>query len=138
MDAYAAKVLRPGDTEMISHRAENPDRDMKSIVPVLWQAGVGFYPTLVNILKAENAKRFSGYLSRKTPAEFNLKWDQFERPLGVRDSQMNRSQPVKLPLIFDLAADQTIPEKWQAAAIHQIGPLMFVIESSRYYNRGRF
>jgi len=136
VDAYAAKAIRPGDTWMIFLRAEEPDGDMKSIAAVLWQAGVGYYPTQVNMLKAEDAKHFSGYLFMRTPPGFNLNRDEFELTLIVRDSQMNRSQPVTLPLTFDLAAKQVIPEKWQEAANHQIASLMFDIESSWFYNRG--
>jgi hypothetical protein len=135
VDAYAAKAIKPGDTWMIFLRAENPDGDMKSIAAVLWQAGVGFYPTQVNMLKAEDTKQFSGYLSMKTPAGFNLNWDEFELTLVVRDSQSTGSRPVKLPLTFDPAANQVIPEKWQEAATHQIASLMFAIESSWFYNR---
>jgi hypothetical protein len=136
MDAYASKVIRPGETWMIFVRAEDPDGDMNSIAAVLWQAGVGYYPTQVNMLKAEDGKQFSGYLVMKTPTEFNLNWDEFELTLIVRDSQLNRGQPVKLPLTFDLGAHQVIPEKWQQAANHQIASLMFAIESSWFYNRG--
>ena len=136
VDAYAAKIIRPGDAWMIFVRAEDPDGDMKSIAAVLWQAGVGYYPTQVNMLKAEDAKQFSGYLFMKTPTGFNLNWDEFELTLIVRDNQMNRGQPVKLPLTFDLAANQVIPEQWQEAANHQIASLMFPIESSSFYNRG--
>jgi len=109
---------------------------MKSIAAVLWQAGVGYYPTQVNMLKAEDARQFSGYLFMRTPTEFNLNWDEFELTLIVRDSQMNRAQPVKLALTFDPAANQVIPEKWQEAANRQIASLMFPIESSWFYNRG--
>jgi hypothetical protein len=135
VDAYAAKAIKPGDTWMIFLRAENPDGDMKSIAAVLWQAGVGFYPTQVNVLKAEDRKQFCGYLSLRTPTEFKLNWDEFELTLIVRDSQMNPSQPVKLPLTFDFGAKQEIPERWQKAANHQIASLMFAIESSWFYNR---
>jgi hypothetical protein len=135
VDAYAAKVIRPGETWMIFVRAEDPDGDMQSIAALLWQAGVGYYPTQVNMLKAEDAKQFSGYLFMRTPGGFNLNWDEFELTLIVGDSQMNRSQPVKLPLTFDPAANQVIPEDWQEAATHQIAPLMFAIESSWFYNR---
>jgi hypothetical protein len=135
LDAYASKIIRPGDTWMIFVRAEDPDGDMKSITAGLWQAGVGYYPTQVNMLKAEDAKQFSGYLSMRTPAGSNLNWDEFELTLIVRDSQMNRSQAVTLPLTFDLAANQVIPERWQEAANHQIASLMFAIESSWFYNR---
>ena len=137
VDAYAAKVIRPGDTWMIFLRAEDPDGDMKSIAAVLWQAGVGLYPTQVNMLNAEDAKQLSGYLSLRTPAGTKLDSDEFELTLVVRDSQMNGSQPVKLPLTFHSAAKQVIPERWQDAAAHQIAPLMFAIESSWFYNRGR-
>jgi hypothetical protein len=136
VDAYAAKVIRPGDTWMIFVRAEDPDGDMKSIAAVLWQAGVGYYPTQVNLLRAEDGKQFSGYLFMTTPPSFHLNWDEFELTLIVRDSLMNRGQPVKLPLTFDLAARQVIPEKWQEAANHRVASLMFPIESSWFYNRG--
>jgi hypothetical protein len=136
VDAYAAKVIRPGDTWMIFVRAEDPDGDMKTIAAVLWQAGVGFYPTQVNMVKAEDARQFSGYLFMRTPTGFNLNRDELELTLIVRDSQMNRSQPVKLPLTFDLGANQVTPEAWQEAANHQIASLMFPIESSWFYNRG--
>ena len=136
VDAYAAKVIRPGDTWMIFVRAEDPDGDMKSIAAVLWQAGVGYYPTQVKMLKAEDSKQFSGYLFMRTPRVFNLNWDEFELTLIVRDNQMNRSQAVKLPVTFDLAANQVTPDNWQEATNHQIASLMFDIESSWFYNRG--
>ena len=136
IDAYAAKVVRPGDIWMIFLRAEDPKGDMKSIAAVLWQAGVGYYPTEVNMLKPEDAKQFSGYFSMRTPGGFNINWDELELTLIVRDSQGNRSRPVKLPLTFDLTAKQEIPEKWQEAANHRLAALMFDIESSLFYNRG--
>ena len=137
LDAYAAKAIRPGDTWMIFLRAEDPDGDMTSIAAVLWQAGVGYYPTEVSMLKPEEGKEISGYLYMRTPPAFNINWDEFELTLIIRDSKGNRSQGVKLPLTFDLAAaKQEIPEKWQEAAKHLITPLMFKIESSWFYNRG--
>ena len=136
IDAYAAQVIRPGDIWMIFFRAEDPRGDMKSVAAVLWQAGVGYYPTEVNMLKPEDAKQFSGYFSMRTPGGFSINWDELELTLIVRDSQGNRSQPVKLPLTFDLAAKQEIPEKWQDAANHRLAALMFDIESSLFYNRG--
>ncbi|MGE5311385.1 MAG: hypothetical protein ACM3MN_06550 [Nitrospirota bacterium] len=136
VEAYASKVIRPGEAWMIFVRAEDPDGDMKSIAAVLWQAGVGYYPTEVNMIKAEDGKRLSGYLFMATPPSFELNWDEFELVLILRDSQLNRSQPVKLPLTFDLTAKQVIPEQWQEAANHLIASLMFQIESSSFYNRG--
>jgi len=54
---------------MIFLRAEDPDGDMKSIAAVLWPAGAGFCPTQVNMLKAEGAKQFSGYLLMRSPTQ---------------------------------------------------------------------
>lgn len=137
VDAYAAKVIRPEDHWLVFIRAEDPNGDMKSIAAELWQAGVGYYPTEVNMLKAEDGTRFSGYLVMKTPGGANLTWDEFELTLIVRDSRMNGSRPVKLPLTFDQgAAKQEIPETWQEAANHQICWLMFNIQSSWFYSRG--
>jgi hypothetical protein len=136
LDAYAAKAIRPGDAWMIFLRAEDPDGDMTSIAAVLWQAGVGYYPTEVSMLKPEEGKEISGYLYMRTPPAFNINWDEFELTLIIRDSKGNRSQGVKFPFTFDLAAKQEIPEKWQEAAKHLITPLMFQIESSWFYNRG--
>jgi hypothetical protein len=137
IDAYAAKVIRPGETWMIFLRAEDPNGDMTSIAALLWQAGVGYYPTEVNMLKPEDARQFSGYFSMKTPAGFNINWDELELTLIVRDGQGNRSLPVKLPLTFDMAAPkQDIPQKWQEAANHRLAALMIDLESSMFYNRG--
>jgi hypothetical protein len=136
LDAYAAGKIRPGQTWLIFLRAEDPDGDMKSIAAMLWQAGVGYYPTQVNMLKAEDTRQFSGYLSMMTPAQFDLNWDQFELTLILRDSQKNPSQAVKLPLTFDMGApNQEIPEIWQEAADRRIATLMFNIVSSAFYNR---
>jgi len=136
LDAYAAPSVRPGDTWMIFLKAEAPDGEMKSIAAVLWQAGVGYYPTEVTILKPDNRKQFSGYLYLQTPALFTLNYDELELYLYVRDAQGNGAQPIKLPLRFDMAARQVVPEKWQEAANNRIAALMFDMESAMRYNRG--
>jgi hypothetical protein len=137
VDAYAAKVIRPGDTWMIFLRAEDPDGNMTSISAGLWQAGVGYYPTEVTMLKPDESKELVGYLYLRTPPSFNINWDEFELTLSIWDSNGNRSQSVKFPLTFDMGAPrQQIPGKWQEAAKHLITPLMFHIESSWFYNRG--
>lgn len=136
LDAYAAPSIRPGDTWMIFLKAEDPDGDMKSITAVLWQAGVGYYPAQVTMLKSEQGKQLSGYLYLGTPVDYSLNWDEVELYLYVRDSQGNRAQPVKFPLRFDMAARQVVPENWQEAAGTRIAALMFDIESSRRYNGG--
>jgi hypothetical protein len=136
VDAYAAPSIPPGDTWKIFVKAEDPDGDMKSIAAVLWQAGVGYYPAEVTMLKPDQGKQFAGCFFLQTPVDFTLNWDEFELYLYVRDAQGNRAEPVKLPLRFDMAARQVVPEKWQDAAHNRIAALMFDIQSSHRYNHG--
>jgi hypothetical protein len=135
LDAYAAPVIRPGATWMIFLRAQDTDGEMKRIAAVLWQAGVGYYPTEVTMLKRNEAKEFAGYMYLETPADWSLTWDELELKLIIRDNH-NRSQLLRLPLTFDMSAKQVIPEKWQESADHRIAALMFDVESSAHYNRG--
>jgi hypothetical protein len=135
LDSYAAPSIRPGEPWLVFLRAEDPDGDMKSIAAVLWQAGVGFYPTEVTMLKPGFTKAFSGYLYLRTPVDFTLNWDEFELTLYIRDGLNNRAQPVKFPLRFDMAAKQVVPEKWRDASNTVIAPLMIPIESAHRYNR---
>jgi hypothetical protein len=134
VDYYAAKVIRPGDTWKIFLRAEDPDGDMSDIAAVLWQAGAGTYPTEVTRLKGDDRKEFSGYLFLSTPNDSNLMSDEMELTILVRDSQGNRSQPIKLPLRFSLGARQEVPETWAEADKHRLGALMINIETFKRYS----
>jgi hypothetical protein len=136
VDVYAAPSIAPGDAWTIFLKAEDPDGDMKSITAVLWQAGVGYYPPEVTMLKPGDGKQFSGYLLQQTPVDFSLNWDELELTLYVRDAQGNVAQSVKLPLRFDMAARPVVPETWREASGTRIAALMFNIESSARYNRG--
>lgn len=136
VDSYAANSIAPGDTWLIFIRAEDPDGNLKSLTAVLWQAGIGYYPTEVTMLRPEFTKAFSGYLYVRTPVDFTLNWDELELTLYLRDSLNNRAQPVKFPLRFDMAAKQVVPEKWREASNNLIAPIMIRIESSARYNRG--
>ena len=135
LDAYAARVIRPGETWTIFLRAQDPDGNMKSIAAVLWQAGVGYYPGEVTMLKAEEARDFAGYLYLQTPADLTLSGDELELTLVIRDDH-NRSQLVRLPFTFDMSARQVIPAGWQESPNHRLAALLFHVESSQHYNRG--
>jgi hypothetical protein len=128
------QVIRPGDTWKIFLRAEDPNGDMNDIAAVLWQAGVGTYPTEVTPLKGDDRREFSGYLFLSTPNDSNLMSDQMELTILVRDSQENRSHPIKLPLRFNLGARQEVPETWAEADKHRLGALMINIETSQRYS----
>jgi hypothetical protein len=134
IDHYAAAAIRPGETWKIFLRAQHPDGDMGEIVAVLWQAGVGTYPTEVTRLKGNDRKEFSGYLFLQTPNDSTLVADEMELTILVRDRAGNRSQPIKLPLRFNPGARQEVPETWEEADSHRLGALMINIQSSQRYN----
>ncbi|MGE5310770.1 MAG: hypothetical protein ACM3MN_03425 [Nitrospirota bacterium] len=134
IDYYAAKVIRPGDTWKVFLRAEDPDGDMNDITAVLWQAGVGTYPTEVTRLKGDDRREFSGYLSLLTPNDSNLMSDRMELTILVRDSRGNRSQPIKLPLRFNLGASQEVPKVRVQADKHRLGAIMINIETAHRYS----
>ena len=131
---YAAETIRPGETWKIFLHAQDADGDMSDIVAVLWQAGVGIHPTDITRLKGDDRKEFSGYLFLQTPNDSTLVSDEMELTILVRDREGNRSQPIKLPLRFNLGARQGVPETWAEADKHRLGALMINIQSSQRYN----
>ena len=135
LDYYAPQVIRPGTTWRIYLKAEDKDGNMKYIAAMLWQAGVGYYSTDLTRIKSEDSKELTGYLFLNTPVDQTLIWDRLELTLLIRDGQGNRSEPIKLPLRFDYAPAQEIPQKWEAAAKHRLGAIMIDIVSSHRYNQ---
>jgi hypothetical protein len=136
LDAYAAPTISWGSNWMIYVRAKDANGDMKSIGAALWQAGVGYYPTETTTLKEGDWKEFSGYLYLAIPPDSCFYSNEFELTLTVRDSHMNGSRPVKLPLRIDWGVNQQqVPEKWQDEANRQIAALRFNVECSDNYNR---
>lgn len=122
---YAAKKIRPGETWNIYLKAKDVDGDMKYIVAVLSGEGEGNYPTSEIWLKGAKRAEFDGYIFMNTPPlEMtslsiigNLKVSIF-----IRDWAGNKSETVKLPLIFDdSATPEKVPANWQEAANHELG-----------------
>ena len=64
----------------------------------------------------------------------NLVSDEMELTILVPDSQGNRSEPIKLPLRFNLGARQEVPETWADADKHRLGAIMINIETSQRYS----
>ena len=135
VDSYAADVIRWGTTWRVYLRAEDADGDVKDIAAVMYQAGVGFYPTSVTRIKGDNRRGISGYLFLRFPAQRSLLWDQFNLKVLVRDEQGNKSEPANFPLKIDEAPPQEIPEEWQMAAKNRLGAIMIDVVSSEIFNR---
>ena len=136
LDSYAAKSIRPGANWRVYLKAQDVDGDMKYIVAILRQAGVGYYTNNFTYLKGVDREGFAGYLLLRTPSDTTLVGDEFELMVLVRDCQENKTEPIYFPLTFDLKAPQGIPEEWETASNRRLGNILIDIESSQQYNSG--
>lgn len=135
VDSYAADVIRWGTTWRVYLQANDADGDIKDIAAVMYQAGVGFYPTSVTQIKADNRKEFAGYLFLRLPADRTLLWDQFSLQVLVRDEQGNKSETIDFPLKIDEVPLADLPDKWQSLANNRLGVIMIDVVSSEVFNR---
>jgi len=136
LDSYAPESIRPGTNWRVYLRAQDADGDMKYIVAELRQAGVGYYANNFTFIKGADREGFAGYLLLRTPPDTTLIGDEFELMVLVRDCQGNKAEPIYLPLTFDYAAPQRIPEGWETLTNRRLGFIQIEIESSHRYNTG--
>jgi hypothetical protein len=108
IDSYAASVIRPGTSWRIYLHAKDEDGDMKQIVSILTQTGVGSYPTDFKNIKKKNSKEFAGYLYLRTPPE-----------------------PVEFSLQFATGTAQELPAKWEEYAKNSLGGILIDIRGGR-------
>jgi hypothetical protein len=135
VDSYAPEVIRWGTTWRVYLQAEDADGDIKDIAAVMWQAGVGFYPTSVTRIEGDNRKGFTGYLFLWFPAQRSLMWDQFNLQVLVRDEQGNKSESANLTLKIDEVPATELPAEWQIATQNRLGAIMIEVVSSEIFNR---
>jgi len=72
--SFASNEIRPGETWKVYLNAHDPDGDMKQIVCVIEQPGVGVYPAAYTRIKADNRKELSGYIYLTT---FDVNYSSF-------------------------------------------------------------
>ena len=136
VDYYAAKVLVPGETWKIYLRAEDQDGDMEYIAAMLYQPGLGYYPTSETYLHENDRAKFVGHLFLDTPEDENLTEDTFNMKIIVRDHSGNRSKVIDLPLKFDekkYVPPEQRPADFRIAGKHRLGAIMINIKSTESY-----
>jgi hypothetical protein len=129
VDYYAEPVIRPGETWKFYLQAHDKDGDMKYIAALLFQAGVGYYPTSATYLGEEDRGEVSGYVFLVTPSNQDLASDRLELTIVVWDQQGNSSKAVKLQLAFGYESTENIPPKWLLADKNSLGSMRFNIRS---------
>ncbi|MBW1983065.1 MAG: hypothetical protein JRJ12_17860 [Deltaproteobacteria bacterium] len=130
VDYYAVDAIRPGETWKFYLHAEDKDGDMEYIAALMYEPGVGYYPTSTTWLSKEEGRKLEGYVFLHIPSERNLIGDKVQLTIMIRDRQQNGSQAVRLTLLFKDVPQTPLPEKWQAAAGNKLGSLSFNLGES--------
>jgi hypothetical protein len=132
VDYYAVEVIRPGDTWRLYLQAKDEDGDMSYIAALLYQPGVGYYPTSTIHLEEDDRKEFEGYIFLFTPSGRGLSGDRLEFTVVVWDKHRNGSKNLNVQLTFGSVTTEEVPEKWQLANNNTLGAFNFDIRSAGY------
>jgi hypothetical protein len=104
---FASPTAKPGDTWKVYLKASDPDGDMKNILCVVDQPGVGTYPVSITRIKEKDRRELSGYVYLNTPGDFDML--NLTLHVQVEDKAGHYSKPVSFPLTFSSRARQEPP-----------------------------
>ena len=129
---FASSDLRPGDTWKIYLRASDSDGDMRNVVAVVKQAGVGVSPVSFTRIREENRKELSGYVYLNTmggSSYSSLTFYGLTLTLWVQDRAGNFSDPVEFPLTFGSRVEAQAVPPAGAYPEEDLGPVMVFLRS---------
>ncbi len=123
--SFASKEIRPGATWKVYLNGQDLDGDMKQIVCVIEQPGVGVYPAAYTRIKADERKELSGYIYFTT---FDVNYSSFNfvnltLRVQLQDMAGHYSAPVFFPLGFNALYRQEPPPQ-DVFKEHDLGPIM--------------
>jgi hypothetical protein len=127
--SFAPKQLRPGDTWKVYLNASDPDGDMRRIVCIIDQPGVGTYPVGFTNVREENRKELSGYIFLSTFGPYGYDWLNFlsiTLTVQIQDKTGHYSQPAVFPLSFQALSTQEIPPPGIFKE-QDLGPIMITL-----------
>jgi hypothetical protein len=127
--AFAAPEMRTGDAWKIYLNASDPNGDMEYIVATVDQPGRGGgYPPSFTRIKTGEHQELSGYVYLNTAnnVQQGLNFTNLTLTVQIKDRNGNMSNPVSLPLHFQLSALQQPPPP---GVFHEanLGPVMIQI-----------
>jgi hypothetical protein len=108
-NSFAAKEIYPGETWKVYINAQDPDGDMKNIVCVIEQPGVGVYPVSITRIREGDRKELSGYVTLFTAFTQGLNLVNLTLTLQIQDEAGHYSAPVSFPLSFNNRYHQEPP-----------------------------
>lgn len=128
--SFASKEIRPGDNWKVFLNARDPEGDMKQILCVIEQPGVGVYPAVYVRIKEDNRKELSGYIYLTT---FNVNYFSFNfinltLRVQIQDMAGHYSAPVFFPLGFNALYRQESPPQ-NVFKERDLGPIMISLRT---------
>lgn len=128
-DSYAAKDIRPSDTWLVYLKAQDPDGDMKNIICILDQPGVGVYPVSFTRIKPGDSRELEGYIYLFTARAMNtLNLVILTLNVQIEDKAGHLSAPVSFPLSFNNRNRQEPPPQGRFKDT-DLGPIMIQIRT---------
>jgi hypothetical protein len=122
--AFAAKEIRPGETWKIYLNATTPNGDMKNIYAIVYQQGVGQYPTSIIRLKGNAQKELSGYIYLWTSTPWHpMDYTNLGVTVQIQDQNGNFSDPVFFGLKLNARSSQEAPPQGIFKE-QELGPIM--------------
>ncbi len=127
---FASKQIRPGDDWKVYLIAQDPDGNMKNIVAVIDEPGVGTYPVSITKIQEENRKELSGYVFLNTNSPKDLNFVDLTLTIQIQDQAGNTSRAIVFPLSINnqYRQDPPPPEVFQE---RNLGPILINLRSLR-------
>ena len=128
--SFASKEIWPGATWEVYLNAHDPDGEMKYIVCVIEQPGVGVYPATYIRIKKDESKDLSGYIYLTTfdVNSFSLAFVNLTLRVEIRDRAGHYSAPVFFPLSFNALYRQEPPPQ-NVFKQKDLGPIMIQLRT---------
>jgi hypothetical protein len=126
-ESFASPKIRGGQTWKVYLIASDPDGDMKNIVCVIDQPGVGTYPVSITRIKDGDRQELSGYVYLNTPMDFDML--NLTLHIQIEDKAGHYSKPVSLPLTFSFR-DRQEPPPQGLFKEKNLGPIMIQLRKT--------
>ncbi len=126
--SFASPKIRAGQTWKVYLTASDPDGDMKNIVSIIDQPGVGTYPVGITRIKKEDSRELSGYVYLNTPVSGGFDFVNLTLHIQIEDRAGHYSKPVSFPLNFS-TREQQEPVPQGLFKEKDLGPIMIQLRT---------
>ena len=137
INSFASPHLRPGQAWKVYLQASDPNGEMKNIVCVINQPGVGEYSVSITRIDSGDAKELNGDIYLSTSSFDHLNWVNLTLTVQIQDTAGQYSKPVEFPLALSDLADEESPPPG-VFNDHDLGPILIHVHGLRDQEPGPF